>query len=270
MNNSLDVYILKYIIINRQMNNRLPHKLIIPAMAIFSVLCFSGLSFAPELKAVFSAEDASNLKQEQSKKYRELGVENQRAGNLAEALTFYQKAVAVYPNSAVAYNDLGVVYEVMGSLDRAEESYLKSIEINPAYTSVYTNLAFLYENQRNLEKAAFYWGKRAAVGAPDDPWKQKAANRLRDIRMSLSDQPFSDEREGDVLGLMKDIAGNEAEFSNNNENLVQAHFKAAKLSFSKGDNATAVKEALDAHYLDQDNPEIEAFIEKAEQRALTQ
>jgi hypothetical protein len=33
--------------------------------------------------------------------------------------------------------------------------------------------------------------------------------------------------------------------------------------------ATAVQEALDAQYLDQDNPEIEAFIEKAELRALT-
>ncbi|MFH0918287.1 MAG: hypothetical protein V1830_04050, partial [Candidatus Omnitrophota bacterium] len=140
---------------------------------------------------------------------------------------------------------------------------------DPLYSSAYTNLALLYEGQRNLEKAAFYWGKRVEVGVQDDPWTQKAANRLRDIRMSLSGRPFAVEREEEVLGLMKDITGDRAELNQNDKNLSRAHFKKAKASFNKGDMATAIKEALDAQYLDQDNPEIEAFIEKAERRALT-
>ncbi|MDP2927305.1 MAG: tetratricopeptide repeat protein [Candidatus Omnitrophota bacterium] len=251
------------------MNNRLPPKLIITAIAILSVLCFAGLTFAQELKAAPLVEDISDVKQEQARKYRELGLEYQRTGNLVQALSFYQKAVAIYPNFAVAYNDIGVVYEAMGSVDRAEENYLKSIKIDPAYSSVYTNLALLYEGQRNLEKAVFYWGKRVEVGAQDDPWTQKAAKRLGDIRMSLSGRPFSDEREEEVLGLMKDIAGNKTEFNQDDKTLAQTHFKKAKLSFNRGDMAMAIKEALDAQYLDQDNPEIEAFIEKAELRALT-
>jgi Flp pilus assembly protein TadD len=251
------------------MKNSLPPKSIITAIAILSVLCFTGLFCAQELRAAPLAEDVSDIKQEQAKEYRELGAEYQRTGNLAEALSFYQKAVAVYPNFAVAYNDIGVIYEAMGDLARAEESYLKSIKIDPAYPSVYTNLALLYEGQRNLEKAAFYWGKRVEVGPPDDSWTKKAASRLRDIHMSLSGQPFADQRESEVLGLMKDIAGNKTEFNQNDENLSRAHFKKAKLSFNRGDMATAIKEALDAQSLDQDNPEIEAFIEKAELRALT-
>ena len=251
------------------MNNRLPPKLITIPIVIISVLFFAGFTFAKEEKAASLVEGISNVKLEQASKYRELGLECQRMGNLTEALSFYQKAIAIHPNFAVAYNDLGIVYEAMGSFDRAEENYLRSSMIDPTYSSVYTNLALFYEGQRNLEKAAFYWGKRAAVGTPDDPWTQKAANRIRDIRISLSARPFSDEREEDVLSLMKDVGGNKAGFKRNDETLAQMHFKKAKQSFDKGDMATAIKEALDAQYLDQHNSEIEAFIEKAELRALT-
>ena len=251
------------------MINRLPTKFIITTIVMLSVFCSAGLFFPQGLKAAPLVENISDVKQEQARKYRELGLECQRVGNLAEALSFYQKAVAIYPDFAIVYNDLGVVYEAMRSLDRAEESYLKSIKINPAYVSAYTNLALLYENQRNLEKAAFYWSKRATVGAPDDPWTQKAVNRLRDIRMSLSGQPFSDNREEDVLSLMKEIAEDKTRFDKTDENPAQKHFKKAKLSFDRGDMAMAIKEASDAQYLDQDNPEIKAFIDKAELRALT-
>ncbi len=251
------------------MNNRFPPKLIITAIAILSVLYSAGFTFAQELKASSSIEDISEIKQEQAIKYRELGLEYQRIGNLAQALSFYQKAITIYPNFAAACNDIGVVYETLGSLDRAEESYLKSIKINPAYASAYANLALFYENKRNLDKAAFYWEKRAALGAPNDLWTKRAANRLRDIRMSLSGKPFADEREEEVLGLMRDVVENKTQFNKNEGNLAQEHFKKAKLSFNRGDMARAIKEALDAQYLDQNNPEIEAFIEKAELRALT-
>jgi tetratricopeptide (TPR) repeat protein len=251
------------------MNNSLPPKLIIIPVAILSVLFFVRFTFAKEVKNAYLVEGVADIKQEQASKYRELGLECQQMGNLAEALSFYQKAIAINPNFAVAYNDLGIVYEAMGSFGRAEENYLKSSKIDPTYSSAYTNLALFYEGQRNLEKAAFYWGKRVEVGTPDDPWTQKAANRLRDIRSSLSNRPFSDEREEDVLGLMKDISENKSGFNRNDETLSQMHFKKAKQSFDRQDMATAIKEALDAQYLDQDNQEIEAFIEKAELRALT-
>jgi tetratricopeptide (TPR) repeat protein len=257
-----------YIIMNRQMNNRLPPKFIITSIAILYVLCFAGTTFAQELKASSSASDISDVKKEQAVKYRESGLEYQRMGNLPQALSYYQKAVSLYPNFAMAYNDIGVVYEALGSADQAAENYLKSIKTDPLYGSAYTNLALFYEGQRNFEKAAFYWGKRVEVGVQDDPWTQKAASRLRDIRRSLSGRPFADEREEEVLGLMKDVSAGKTEFNQKDENLSQAHFKKAKLSFNKGDMATAIREALDAQYLDQDNPEIEAFIEKAERRAL--
>jgi len=230
-----------------------------------------GVLFAQELKIESSVEKDLTELQSQARTYRAAGLEKQRIGNLVEAVGLYQKAIIVDPTYAVAYNDLGVVYEAMGSLDRALENYLKSLKIDPHYASVYTNLALFYENQRDLEKAAFYWNKRAQVGSLGDPWTQKAANRFKDVRLALSNQPISDQREEDVLGLMKDVTFNKPPINRveKSQPQFQIHFQKAKDSFKKGDLATAIKEALNAQYLDQDNPEIEAFIEKTTLRALS-
>ncbi len=173
------------------------------------------------------------------------------------------------PASAVAYNDLGVIYEAAGFPDQAEDVYLKAIRFDPTLLSAYVNIALFYEKQRDLEKAEFYWAKRAELGSPENPWKEKAANRVKDIRAVLSSSPVADAREAEVLGLIKDVAKYKSAVNRNDKALSQDHFYKAKQSFNKGDLATAIKEALDAQYLDQDNPEIEAFIEKTELRALS-
>lgn len=251
------------------MNKHIPPKFIITAIAIAYVLCLAPAAFAKEIKAPVSTGDVSEVKKEQAIKYRELGLEYQRMGNLIEAMGFYQKAISLYPNFAAAFNDLGVVYEATGKPDAAEESYLKAITIDPLYASAYTNLALIYEGRRDFQKAARFWEKRVEVGDQNDLWTQKAASRLRDVRSSLSSKPFADEREADVLNLMQNIVTTKTELNRDDEDLAQAHFKKAKISFDRGDMALAIKEALDAQQLDEDNPEIEAFIEKAEHRALT-
>ena len=173
------------------------------------------------------------------------------------------------PASAASYNDLGVIYEAAGLPERAEEAYLKAIRFDPTLLSAYVNIALFYEKKRDLEKAEFYWAKRAELGSAENPWKKKAADRVKDIRTVLSSSPVADARESEVLGLIKDVAKYKSAVNRNDKALAQDHFNRAKQSFRRGDLATAIKEALDAQYLDQDNPEIEAFIEKTELRALS-
>ncbi len=253
-------------------------KFVITTATTLCVFCFVGSFcslrspcslFAQNKPVVPLGQYAPNELKEQARKYREIGLENQRMGNLGEAMSLYQKAVTIDPGYAVAYNDLGVIYEAAGFLKRAEGSYLKSINVDPAYLSAYTNLAFFYENQRDLQKAAFYWNKRVGLGSPDDPWTQKAVSRLKDIRMVLSDTPITDAQEDDVLGLIKDVTVHKSALSKDDKLLVKDHFSKAKQSYERGDLAAAITEALDAQHLDQNNPEIAAFIEKAESRALS-
>ena len=249
------------------MDKHLPPKFIISVIAISSVFYFAGYAFAQGKAVAANKEDAGGML-EQAQLYRQEGFRLQGLGRLPEAMGFYQKAIVLDPSYGVPYNDLGIIYEAMGEADNAEENYLKSINVDPNYASAYANLALLYEGQRNLEKAAFYWDKRIKVGAPDDPWTHKAMSRLKDIRTALSNRPIADEREEEVLSLIQDVAEDKTEFNKDDQTLAQIHFKKAKQSFAHGDLATAIKEALDAQYLDQDNTEIEAFIEKTERRAL--
>jgi len=244
-------------------------KFLISLIATLCVIFSFGVLFAQETKIAPALEKDLTELQSQARTYRQIGLEKQSIGNLSEALSLYQKAIALDPSYAVVYNDLGVVYEAMGSLDQALESYLKSLKIDPNYASTYTNLALFYENQRDLEKAAFYWNKRAQIGSSDDPWTQKAVLRLKDVRMALSSQPIFDQREEDVLVLMQDVALDKKSTNKDEKFLSQVHFQKAKDSFKKGDLTTAIKEALDAQYLDQDNSEIEAFIEKTTLKNLS-
>ena len=250
------------------MNKRLPKFKIF----IFTVLCVfssSATLFAQSKSGSALNKETPAALQEQARRYREAGLESQRIGDVSAAMSLYQKAIALDPTFSVAHNDLGVIYEAAGLPDRAEESYLKAIMIDPGYSSAYTNLAMLYENKRDLEKAAFFWEKRANLGSMDDPWTVKAANRLRDLRLALSKQTISDQQEAEVLGLIQDAQAYQAALNSSDKVLAQDRFQKAKESYKKGNLTTAFKYALDAQFLDKDNPEINDFIEKTVSRALS-
>lgn len=166
------------------MNKRILPKYIIFLIAILCVSCSGKILFAQSLGGNSAAKENSDGLCLQARQYRESGLESQRQGNLAEAISYYQKAAIMNPGYAAVYNDLGVVYEAQGFMERAKENYLKSIAVDPGYLSAYTNLAFFYENQLDLKNAEFYWDKRVQLGSSDDPWTQEAVCRLENIRAS--------------------------------------------------------------------------------------
>ncbi len=241
---------------------------LIALVAISSVFCADLLFAQEEIVNPRVNKDPYTL-QTQARQYREEGLKYQKMGNLSEAKGWYQKAIILDPNYVPAYNDLGVIYEAEGSLDRAEENYLMAVKIDPTYSSAYTNLAIFYGNKHNPEKAEFYWAKRTGLGSPDDPWTQEAVNRLKKIRPDLYSRPSANRREEGLLVPAKDITENNSTLNKDEKALGRDHFQKAKQSFDAGDFTTAIKEAQDAQQLDQDNKEIEAFIEKVVLRALS-
>jgi len=218
-----------------------------------------------------AAEEEQNLSelQKTARQYRAQGLAFQNAGDLDSAMGFYQKAIEYDPLYAVVYNDLGVVLEAKGFTDRAEECYKRSIQTDPNYFSAYSNLALLYEGQRDLETAAFYWEKRAKLGMPDDPWTKKARARLNDIRLVLSDKPFEEAQEQEVVDLMRNVSSRKAAVRKDNKTLAKSYFNKAKLYYKKGDEVTALKLAIDASQLDPSNEKIEEFVNKIQSRVLS-
>lgn len=217
-----------------------------------------------------SRQEIQNLTelQSQARVYRGQGLEFQRIGNIEAAMSLYQKAVQIDPGYAVAYNDLGIIYEMKGFRYRAEDSYLRAIAIDPNYLSAYSNLALLYEKNRDLNKAAFYWKKRADLGSPNDPWTEKAKQRVRDIQIVHRDG-YQAIREQEVIDLIDDVNRQKQVILHDDKSLAGTHFEKAKRFFQKEDYATAMKEALDAQQLDPNNKELERFIEKVQSRALS-
>ena len=204
-----------------------------------------------------------------ARQYRAQGLALQNAGDLDSAMNLYQKAIQYDPFYAVVYNDLGVVYEAKGFNDRAKECYLRSIQIDPNYLSAYSNLAIFYEGQRDLQSAANYWERRAKLGNPEDPWTKKAALRLNDIRLVMSDKPFEEAKEQEVIGLMSSVSKDKTVNRRDNKALANTYYKKAKLYYKKGDEETALKLAIDASQLDPANREIEAFVTKLQRRVLS-
>ena len=238
-------------------------------LAIGFLFIFSAYAQAADKQSAPATNEKPDQLQEFARQYRDQGLTAQKAGDAETAMKYYQKAIGFDPYYAAPYNDLGIIYEGSGYLSKAEESYLKAVAIDPNYLSAYTNLALLYESKRDLSKAGIYWEKRAQLGQPNDPWTQKAAQRVEDLRVVMSATPIKDVREQEVIRLMKDISNNK-DLSNKDEAvLAKEHFQKARRYYNKGELASAFKEALDAQYLDQSNTEIEAFLEKIQVRALS-
>ena len=142
--------------------------------------------------------------------------------------------------------------------------------IRDSYLSSYTNLALLYEERREFGKAAYCWKKRSELGDFNDPWTKKAQKRFEDIRLSFSQNPVKDFEEQDILKLAKDISNEKYILRHDDRALARKHFDNAKSSYAKSNYAKAVKEALDAQYLDPENKDIMEFIEKVQHRALSE
>ena len=116
---------------------------------------------------------------EEAVSYRTQGYEAQQRGDLAQAMSYYQKAEALDPAYPTPHNDAGVLLETQNRFEEAERSYQQAITLQPNYLEAHANLAILYERMGQQEKAIGHWMKRYELGDPSDPWTGRAEERLR-------------------------------------------------------------------------------------------
>ena len=110
--------------------------------------------------------------------YRIEGYEAQRRGDLANALSLYQKAAALDSTYPTPHNDIGVLLEEQERLEEAEQAYRQALTLSPNYLEAHANLAMLYERMGQKERAIYHWLKRYQLGDPHDPWTARAEERL--------------------------------------------------------------------------------------------
>jgi len=68
-----------------------------------------------------------------------------------EAITSYNKALALKPDYAKAHNNLGITLKELGRLDEAEASYTQAIALKPDFTEAYWNLHGIQKTIKGAE-----------------------------------------------------------------------------------------------------------------------
>ncbi|OGX23443.1 MAG: hypothetical protein A3J51_00175 [Omnitrophica WOR_2 bacterium RIFCSPHIGHO2_02_FULL_45_21] len=217
--------------------------------------------------AIASPAFCAGLLTENALEYRSRGYQAQKAGMLAEALSFYQKALQIDPASCVVYNDLGVVFETLGQIENAEEAYLRAVAIEPSYGKAYYNLALFYEGRGNLQKASEYWLKFASLNAQEESMSRKAEDRLSGLR-----EVFPEIREkylgAQAAQLDKEAAEFKDKLSSDNKALAQFYIEKAGILVKKSNYPQALHMYLKAKHLDPQNDQIDTLIETTQRKIL--
>lgn len=71
----------------------------------------------------------------------------------ADAVSHYEKALAINAQNGLAWNNLGAALEQMGDKINAEVAYFKAVEINPKHNEAQNNLGAIYSEQGKLDEA---------------------------------------------------------------------------------------------------------------------
>ncbi|CAF1411450.1 unnamed protein product [Adineta steineri] len=111
--------------------------------------------------------------------YNQLGLIKYDQGKYEEALTFYEKSLAIYqktlspndPQLAVSYNNIGNVHQIMRNYPKALSSHDKALEIrqqslppnHPHLAICYNNIGNVHNYMGNYPKALSYYEKTLEI-----------------------------------------------------------------------------------------------------------
>ncbi len=88
--------------------------------------------------------------------FNNLGVEKLIQQSYDEAVVYFQNALWINPQLAIAWNNLGATFNRLGKKELAEYSYQRSFDIDNSNATAINNLAKFYFNHGDTEKAEIY------------------------------------------------------------------------------------------------------------------
>lgn len=170
--------------------------------------------------------------------YKNLGDALREVGQLDQAISSYQQAIAIEPNQPEAYDSLGQVKSLQDKYLDAIASYQKAIELgikNPFWT--YQNLgdALSKENRLDEAQSAFQQAQKLKSGnsvdsitIPDNPPPETSqANNWLEVH-NRGDEHFINEEWEQSIKCYKQAAKSNAEYFWSPYNLARALAKSNK------------------------------------------
>ena len=100
----------------------------------------------------------------------------------ADAIRWYEEALAIEPRNPNASTDLAITYYYTNQVDRALAQFDKSLQIDPGHTKTLLNMGFVRAyGKQDLDGAAKAW-QRVVEIAPATPEGQRARQALEALR----------------------------------------------------------------------------------------
>lgn len=180
--------------------------------------------------------------------YRELGLNNYKAGHLARAQSNYQRALALNPNDGATHFYLGVLYEEIQDFDNARTEY--QIAIGSGYAAAYNNMGRLHILDKKYNDAAYLLRRlelNPSIKLPDNEILHYTSHKnMGWMRLEQGLQTEDDTLKNVFLAQSKanlesaiDLA-KENQLSPNQQ--ASAHCLLAKVLEAKGDDSKQVRE----------------------------
>lgn len=126
--------------------------------------------------------------------YNNLGVSYYERGDIAGAVSEYEKAIETDPTYAESYNNLAGAYHRLGEHEKSITLYRKAISLNPNFTEAYYGLGSVYSEVSDTGNAIYYYKKAIEL----DPGFIEAYNNLGYIYGNIG-------REKEAEDLFKEI-----------------------------------------------------------------
>ena len=109
--------------------------------------------------------------------YKNLGVVLADRRQFAEAVAYYQKALAINANDAEAYYNMGVALAACGRTDEAIANYQRAVEIKSDYAAAHNNLGLALASRERLDEAMVQFQQALEI----DPSYADAHNNLGNV-----------------------------------------------------------------------------------------
>jgi tetratricopeptide (TPR) repeat protein len=181
----------------------------------------------------------------------EAGNSLKRAGRFAEAISFYQQAIAVRPDAADTYYNLGTALQALGQFPEAAAAYGRAIDLNPKHAPAFNNLGNLVRNNNQLAEAILCY-RRALVITP------KNAAILNNLGVALRDNKEPQEAI-DCFRSSLELTPDDADVLSNlgnalkDEGLLEEAVACYQKSLSLNPNRAVVLDNLGLAFVDQGN-----------------
>ncbi|CAF1137441.1 unnamed protein product [Adineta steineri] len=186
--------------------------------------------------------------------YHQLGRIKRNHGEHQEALTYYEKSLAIYQktlpsnhlNLAHSYNNIGMVYDSMGDYPKALSSQEKALDIrqqslpsnHPDLGASYNNIGLVYDSMGDYPKALSYHEKALAIRQQllpaNHPSLGASYNNLGLVYYNMGDYPKA------LSYYEKSLAMYQKTFPSNHLNLAHSYNNIGIIYRNMGDYPKAL------------------------------